>query len=37
MPFILRGIDLLGTNTDWFEVETRRELWRRVYCVERTQ
>ena len=30
MPFILRGIDLLGINTDWFEVETRRELWRRL-------
>jgi alcohol dehydrogenase len=30
MPFILRGIDLLGIDTDWCEVETRRELWRRL-------
>ncbi len=30
MPFILRGIDLLGVDSDWFEVETRRELWRRL-------
>jgi len=30
MPFILRGIDLLGIDTDWFEVETRRKLWRRL-------
>jgi acrylyl-CoA reductase (NADPH) len=30
MPFILRGIDLLGVDSDWCEVETRRELWRRL-------
>jgi acrylyl-CoA reductase (NADPH) len=30
MPFILRGVDLLGIDSDWCEVETRRELWRRL-------
>jgi acrylyl-CoA reductase (NADPH) len=30
MPFILRGIDLLGIDSDWCEVETRRDLWRRL-------
>jgi acrylyl-CoA reductase (NADPH) len=30
LPFILRGIDLLGIDSDWCEVETRRELWRRL-------
>jgi NADPH2:quinone reductase len=30
MPFILRGVDLLGIDSDWCEIETRRELWRRL-------
>jgi acrylyl-CoA reductase (NADPH) len=30
MPFILRGVDLLGIDSDWCEIETRGELWRRL-------
>lgn len=30
MPFILRGVDLLGVDSDWCPIETRRELWGRL-------
>jgi len=30
MPFILRGVDLLGINTDCFGIEAKRELWARI-------
>ena len=30
MPFILRGVDLLGIDSDWCALETRRELWARL-------
>jgi acrylyl-CoA reductase (NADPH) len=30
MPFILRGVDLLGVDSDWCAIETRRELWARL-------
>ena len=30
MPFILRGVDLLGVDSDWCDIETRRELWARL-------
>ena len=30
MPFILRGVDLLGIDSDWASIETRRELWDRM-------
>lgn len=30
MPFILRGVDILGIDSDWCDVETRRGLWRRM-------
>lgn len=30
LPFILRGISLLGVNTGWFDDELRRRLWRRM-------
>ena len=30
MPFILRGVDLLGIDSDWCDIETRRELWARL-------
>jgi acrylyl-CoA reductase (NADPH) len=29
-PFILRGVDLLGIDSDWCDVETRRVLWERM-------
>ena len=30
MPFILRGVDLLGIDSDWCDTGTRRELWKRM-------
>lgn len=30
MPFILRGVDLLGIDSGWCDIETRRGLWRRL-------
>jgi acrylyl-CoA reductase (NADPH) len=30
MPFILRGVDLLGIDSDWCAIEIRRELWARL-------
>lgn len=30
LPFILRGVDLLGVNTGWFEDDLRRALWERL-------
>lgn len=30
MPFILRGVDLLGIDSDWCDIETRRGLWKRM-------
>lgn len=30
MPFILRGVDLLGIDSDWCDIETRHGLWRRL-------
>ncbi len=30
LPFILRGVDLLGIDSDWCDAETRRGLWRRM-------
>ncbi len=29
-PFILRGVDLLGIDSDWCDLETRRVLWERM-------
>ncbi len=29
-PFILRGVDLLGIDSDWCDLETRRVLWDRM-------
>jgi putative YhdH/YhfP family quinone oxidoreductase len=29
-PFILRGVDLLGIDSDWCDRETRRTLWKRM-------
>jgi putative YhdH/YhfP family quinone oxidoreductase len=30
MPFILRGVNLLGINSGWFPDDVRAELWRRM-------
>lgn len=30
MPFILRGVDLLGIDSDWCDIGTRRDLWKRM-------
>ena len=30
MPFILRGVNLLGINTGYFSMELRSELWERL-------
>lgn len=30
MPFILRGVNLLGINSSWFDDDVRRELWHRM-------
>lgn len=30
LPFILRGVNLLGINSGWFPDEVRAELWRRM-------
>ena len=30
LPFILRGVALLGIDSDWCDAETRRGLWRRM-------
>lgn len=30
MPFILRGVNLLGINSGWFDDGVRRELWQRM-------
>lgn len=30
LPFILRGVDLLGIDSGWADIETRRELWKRM-------
>ena len=30
MPFILRGVSLLGIDSDWCDIETRGGLWRRM-------
>jgi len=30
MPFILRGVNLLGVNSGWFPADVRAELWRRM-------
>jgi acrylyl-CoA reductase (NADPH) len=29
-PFILRGVDLLGIDSDWCDIGTRRDLWKRM-------
>nr|WP_040561748.1 acryloyl-CoA reductase [Kineosphaera limosa] len=29
-PFILRGVNLLGVNAGWFDLDLRRDLWRRL-------
>jgi acrylyl-CoA reductase (NADPH) len=29
-PFILQGVDLLGIDSDWCDIGTRRELWKRM-------
>jgi acrylyl-CoA reductase (NADPH) len=29
-PFILRGVDLLGIDSDWCDLETRRVMWERM-------
>ncbi len=30
LPFILRGVDLLGIDSDWADIEIRRGLWKRM-------
>lgn len=30
MPFILRGVNVLGINSGWFDDDVRRELWHRM-------
>ncbi len=30
MPYILRGVSLLGVNSTWFADDVRRDLWRRM-------